>query len=287
MDLAKTEMKQEVAKVGKGAGMLGGAGLAGWFLLLFLSFTLMYGLDEVMSRWIAALIVGRPLGNRRRRSRPHRQEGDQGSQPAAAGDAADTQGGRAMGQSTEELNTQIAGTRDNLAADLDALQDRVSPAAIVERRKAAARGRMTSVRNRVMGSAQSARDTAGSSGTGAVDSVKGSAQGALSSAGDTVDGSPLAAGLVAFGAGMLISALLPASDAETRAAEQVVDAAKEHGQPLVDEAKSVGQEVGQQLKESAADSVEQVRSTAADSASRVQDEGRSSAQNVASEAQDR
>ena len=57
MDLAKTEMKQEVAKVGKGAGMLGGAGLAGWFLLLFLSLTLMYGLDEVMSRWIAALIV--------------------------------------------------------------------------------------------------------------------------------------------------------------------------------------------------------------------------------------
>jgi hypothetical protein len=57
MDLAKTEMKQEVSKVGKGAGMLGGAGLAGWFLLLFLSFTLMYGLDEVMPRWLAALIV--------------------------------------------------------------------------------------------------------------------------------------------------------------------------------------------------------------------------------------
>ena len=37
MDLAKTEMKEEVAKVGKGAGLLGGAGLAGWFLLLFLS----------------------------------------------------------------------------------------------------------------------------------------------------------------------------------------------------------------------------------------------------------
>ena len=42
-----------------------------------------------------------------------------------------------MGQSTEELNTQIAGTRDHLAADLDALQDKISPAAIVERRKAA------------------------------------------------------------------------------------------------------------------------------------------------------
>jgi uncharacterized membrane protein YqjE len=57
MDLAKTEMKEEVAKVGKGAGLLGGAGLAGWFLLLFLSVTLMYGLDEFMPRWVAALIV--------------------------------------------------------------------------------------------------------------------------------------------------------------------------------------------------------------------------------------
>ena len=57
MDLAKTEMKEEVAKVGKGAGLLGGAGLAGWFLLLFVSLTLMYGLDEFMPIWVAALIV--------------------------------------------------------------------------------------------------------------------------------------------------------------------------------------------------------------------------------------
>lgn len=57
MDLAKTEMKQEVAKAGKGAGLLGGAGLAGWFLLLFLSLTVMFALDEVMPIWAAALVV--------------------------------------------------------------------------------------------------------------------------------------------------------------------------------------------------------------------------------------
>ncbi|GEP40573.1 membrane protein [Nocardioides psychrotolerans] len=57
MDLAKTEMKQEVVKAGKGAGLLGGAGLAGWFLLLFLSLTLMFALDEAMPIWAAALIV--------------------------------------------------------------------------------------------------------------------------------------------------------------------------------------------------------------------------------------
>lgn len=57
MDLAKTELKQEVTKAGKGAGLLGGAGLAGYFVLLFLSTTLMFVLDEFLELWLAALIV--------------------------------------------------------------------------------------------------------------------------------------------------------------------------------------------------------------------------------------
>lgn len=60
VDLAKTEMKQEVAKAGKGAGLLGGAGVAGHFLLLFLSLALMLGLGSIFDGdqyWIGALIV--------------------------------------------------------------------------------------------------------------------------------------------------------------------------------------------------------------------------------------
>ena len=57
IDLAKTEMKQEVGKLGKGAGMLGGAGLAGYFTLFFLSFALTYLLDNWMPVELAALIV--------------------------------------------------------------------------------------------------------------------------------------------------------------------------------------------------------------------------------------
>ena len=57
LELAKTELKQEVTRAGKGAGLLGGAGLAGWFLLLFLSVTAMFGLAEVLALWLAALIV--------------------------------------------------------------------------------------------------------------------------------------------------------------------------------------------------------------------------------------
>jgi uncharacterized membrane protein YqjE len=57
MDLAKTEMKQEVTKLGKGAGMFGGAGLAGWMTLLFLSLALTYLLDNWLPVELAALIV--------------------------------------------------------------------------------------------------------------------------------------------------------------------------------------------------------------------------------------
>lgn len=55
--LAKAELKEEAKKAGKGAGMLGAAGLAGYFVLLFLSLTIMWLLGEVMWLWLAALIV--------------------------------------------------------------------------------------------------------------------------------------------------------------------------------------------------------------------------------------
>ena len=50
--LAKVEIKQEVVSAGKGAGMLGGAGFAGLFALVFLSISAAYGIS-----WL-----GVPLG---------------------------------------------------------------------------------------------------------------------------------------------------------------------------------------------------------------------------------
>jgi uncharacterized membrane protein YqjE len=55
--LAKAELKEEVGKVGKGAGMLGGAGFAGWFVLLFLSLALTFLLDNWLPVEVAALIT--------------------------------------------------------------------------------------------------------------------------------------------------------------------------------------------------------------------------------------
>jgi hypothetical protein len=57
VELAKAELTAEVTKTGKAAGMLGGAGFAGYMVLLFLSLALWWGLANTMDPAWAALIV--------------------------------------------------------------------------------------------------------------------------------------------------------------------------------------------------------------------------------------
>ena len=57
--LAKAEAKQSAAEAGKGAGMLGGAALAGWFTLLFLSVALWWALGQtdIGLGWSAVIVA--------------------------------------------------------------------------------------------------------------------------------------------------------------------------------------------------------------------------------------
>ncbi|MGW0333659.1 phage holin family protein [Streptomyces sp. NPDC003011] len=57
VELAKAEVKQEATKAGKAAGLYGGAGFAGYMVLLFLSLAAVLGLANVMDGGWAALIV--------------------------------------------------------------------------------------------------------------------------------------------------------------------------------------------------------------------------------------
>jgi hypothetical protein len=57
LELAKAEVTQEAVKSGRAASMLGGAGLAGYTFLLFLSLALAVGLGQVMHVARAMLIV--------------------------------------------------------------------------------------------------------------------------------------------------------------------------------------------------------------------------------------
>nr|WP_256336539.1 phage holin family protein [Arthrobacter sp. ov407] len=63
VELAKVEAKQSVARAARGGGMLAGAGVAGHFVLLFLSIALWYGIGMewtgfVWSAVIVALLWG-------------------------------------------------------------------------------------------------------------------------------------------------------------------------------------------------------------------------------------
>ncbi|MFY0406423.1 DUF3618 domain-containing protein [Solicola sp. PLA-1-18] len=176
-----------------------------------------------------------------------------------------------MTQDPQAMRAEIDARRDDLTRDVDALNDKVNPTRVVSRNVDAVKGRASRLRESVMGGS-------GSNGPGVGDR----ASDATSAVGDRTRGNPLAAGLVAFGAGMLLSALLPASESEAKATQKLVDAAKDHG--VVDEVKQAGQDTAQGLKEHARSAAQDVAGSAQDSARHVADEARSGAQSAADQA---
>lgn len=57
LQLAKTEVRQEATRAGRGAGLLGGAGVAAHLGLVFVSLFVMFLLDDWMPVEVAALIT--------------------------------------------------------------------------------------------------------------------------------------------------------------------------------------------------------------------------------------
>jgi hypothetical protein len=212
------------------------------------------------------------------------------------------------------IRRQIEDTRRELSYDVDALNEKVNPARVMDRRVTAAKGRMTNLKEKVMGSAQNttyhaqgvASNAAGSV-QGAASSAAGSVQSAASSAAGTVQdaassaatavqqapdtivrqtqGNPLAAGLIAFGVGWLVSSILPASEKEKQLAQQAETAIRENKDALLEPAKQAAQEVGEQLKPAAQQAAESVKATAQDAVTTVTEEGKSAAADVQGQAQ--
>jgi hypothetical protein len=195
-----------------------------------------------------------------------------------------------VGTDTERLREEIEQTREELGRDVDALTDKVSPTRVVGRRVERVKGAASGVKDKVMGGAS---DTA----TGAGDRVSATGDRLSSAASDLGDragsaagtvraqaeGNPLAAGLVAFGLGWLVGSLLPASDAEARAAERAKATAQEKGQPVVEELKAAATEMKDNLQQPAQEAAEAVRSSATEAASSVQDQAKGAASDVAQE----
>ncbi len=57
VELAKAELKESATRAGRGAGLLAGAGVAGHFVLLFLSIALWYGLGVLIGLGWSAIVV--------------------------------------------------------------------------------------------------------------------------------------------------------------------------------------------------------------------------------------
>src|SRR3712207_9069668 len=138
----------------------------------------------------------------------------------------------------DAIRRQIEQTQRELSYDVDALNEKVNPSRVMDRRVSAAKGRFTRARDRVMGSAHDTRATAqyrtqNAAGTvqdkaqGAAETVQDAAQQAahaVQQAPDTIvrqaQGNPLAAGLIAVGLGWLVSSRPPAAPRERELAQQ-------------------------------------------------------------------
>ncbi|WP_411375038.1 DUF3618 domain-containing protein [Arthrobacter sp. MPF02] len=212
-----------------------------------------------------------------------------------------------MSENPDAIRQDIEATRARLGTNVDAVADKVTPSNIVHRQTDKLKDAVTGVKEKVMGAADTAttkvHDTA-STGAGhttnalhstgeTLHEAKDNVAAKLSYAGTTLSqapdqvkakaqGNPLAAGLIAFGAGLLVSSLIPPSQKEREAANQVKTAA----QPLAGKVTEAAKDVVQDLKEPAQEAVENVKATATDAAQNVKAEGQSAASDVKDRATD-
>ncbi|MFI5934391.1 DUF3618 domain-containing protein [Actinoplanes sp. NPDC051494] len=188
-----------------------------------------------------------------------------------------------MAQEPDRLKQEIEQTRASLTRDVDLLAEKTSP-------KQVARRRLTSVKEKVMGTTDHATDglhsAAGTVQDKASDlgdlasekahDVAGAVKGAPRAVTRKAQGNPLAVGLIAFGVGLLAATLMPVTDAEKQAGLQL----KEHSGDLTDKAKEVVTEMKDDLTGTVREAATEVKNTATDAAQTTRDQAQSSAADV-------
>ena len=181
-----------------------------------------------------------------------------------------------MAEEPDRLRQNIESTRASLTRDVDLLAEKTSPRKVAQRR-------WTAVKETVMGSADHARHAASDTTSSAVGTVqeKASQLGDKAShlgdvAGDKAQdaaeavrnaprevasqaqGNPIAAGIIAFGVGLLAATLIPVTDSERRAGQQL----KERGSDLTDQVRDVAGELRDDISGTVQQAAGQVKETA-------------------------
>jgi uncharacterized protein YjbJ (UPF0337 family) len=192
-----------------------------------------------------------------------------------------------VAEEPDRLKQDIENTRAALTRDVDLLAEKTSPTKIAQRR-------WTMMKEKVMGSTEQARHAASDTTSAAVSTVQDKASHLNDVAGekahDAADavrhapqavaaqtqGNPLAAGIIAFGVGMLAATLIPVTDVERRAGQQLKDNTGE----LTDKVKDMTAELREDLSGTVQQAAEQVKDTAEDAAQTTKGQAQSSAQEV-------
>jgi len=192
-----------------------------------------------------------------------------------------------VAEEPDRLKQDIEDTRAALTRDVDRLAEKTSPGKIAQRR-------WTTVKEKIMGSTDHARHAASDTTSSAVSTVQDKASHLSDVAGekahDAADavrqaphavaaqtqGNPLAAGIIAFGVGMLAATLIPVTDVERRAGQQL----KDHSGELTDQAKGLTADLRDDLSGTVQHAVDQVKNTAQDAAQTTKDQAQSSAHEV-------
>jgi hypothetical protein len=173
------------------------------------------------------------------------------------------------------IRDDIARTRGEMEGTVGAINDRVNPQRVYERRTGRMRSRWQRLRDSVMGSGDG-------STTPDTEQARQKAGEAQERARRKAEGNPLAAGMIAFGVGALIGSALPETEAERQAAREATDKLDVEGtrQRLTERAQDVQQTVQQRGQEAAQD----VKGTAQSAAQDVKEHGRQEGQRVQQDA---
>jgi hypothetical protein len=194
-----------------------------------------------------------------------------------------------MSENPDAIRSDIEATRARLGTNVDAVADKVTPSNIVHRQTDKVKDAVFGVKEKVMGTAEDVTHRVHSGAHARTDNAGNALHDAGAAIGDApqqvkakTQGNPLAAGIIAFGAGMLLSALIPASEKEREAA----DALKTAAEPMTTELTEAAKDMAEGLKEPAREAMENVKATAADAAEHVKAEGQVAAADVKDRATD-
>ena len=144
-----------------------------------------------------------------------------------------------MAQTADELVADIAHTREDMSATLDAIGER--PQQMVDSGRRRLGQWILSARQGIMGTP----DMEGQAGQGTDGVGDGAGEGAVVMAGQQ-QGNPLAAGIIVFGVGLLVGSLLPPTKVEQKGLSAIADKAE----PAIDAARQAASELGHGLQKS-------------------------------------